>query len=387
MRSDGPLRVLFIVPDLTVGGAERHLATLAPAMDPARFAPSVLCLGRTGRLFDTVVEAGIPARALGRSKRAAPLMFAELLAHVRRVRPDVVVVRGTNASILGRLAAAACRVPRSVVWVHNCGDLAQRRTLVRVTDRLLDPVTDAYYGVAYGQVPYLTDDLGYPAAKVQVVQNGVDLARFPHVAARSRSTPAAAELGIGPDTPVVAKVAVLRAEKDHETFFRAARLVIEQVPQARFLAIGRGPLRDDLVERARALGIAEHVVFTGSRTDVPDLLAMADVFTLTSRTIECFPMALLEAMAVGRPAVCTAVGGIPEMIEDGVTGHVVPVGDAEGLARHYVDLLTDPRRAARMGAAARDRVQTRFTLQRSVANAEAALERTAGREPAAVVAE
>lgn len=379
--------MLFIVPDLTVGGAERHLATLAPAMDPARFAPSVLSLGRRGRLFDDVVEAGVPARALGRSKRAAPLMFVEMIAHVRAVQPDVVVVRGTNASILGRLAAALCRVPRSVVWVHNCGDLQERRALVRVTDRLLDPVTDAYYGVAYGQVPYLTDDLGYPPEKVQIVQNGVDLAGFPHVASRRRDLPAAAELGIGPDTPVVAKVAVLRAEKDHATFFRAARLVLEQVPQARFLAIGRGPLREELEQQARATGIAEHVVFTGSRTDVPDLLAMADVFTLTSRTIECFPMALLEAMAVGRPAVCTAVGGIPEMIEEGVTGHVVPVGDAQALAARYVELLTDPQRAARMGAAARDRVETRFTLQRSVANAETALERTAGRVPAEAVAE
>lgn len=374
--------MLFVVPDLTVGGAERHVATLLPALDPDRFEPAVICLGRRGKLFAELVDAGIPARALGRSKRGVLLMMLQLLAHMRRLRPDIVVVRGTNASVLGRIAAVLCRVPRTVVWVHNCGDLGSRPRLPRLADRVLEPVTSAYYGVAYGQVPYLTGELAYPAVKVQVVQNGVDLARFPHAPHRRRGDGPALELGIGPTDPVVVMVAVLRPEKDHATFFEAVRLAVTEVPDARFLVVGRGPLRDELVALAAELGVSEHVVFTGPRSDVPALLELADVFTLTSRTIECFPMALLEAMAVGRPAVCTAVGGIPEMIDDGVTGHLVPARDPVALAKRWVELLTDPARAAEMGTAARARVAEHFTLGRSVRNAELALERTAGRLPA-----
>jgi len=380
VRSCGPLRVLFVVPRLGLGGAERHAATLITHLDRERFAPSLVCIGIPGALGEELAAAGVPVRALHRSRGRLPLALLDLVRHLHRVRPDVVVLRGRNAEALGRLAAVLAGVPRAVVWVHNNHDLGRRTRLRRLADRVLEPATSAYYGVAESQLRYITGGLGYPAEKVRIIHNGVDVGRF-RVAERDPAL--AAELGIGPDEPVAGTVAVLRPEKDLATFLRAARLVLDREPRARFLVVGRGPLAGELRALADELGLAGRVVFTGARSDVPALLSLLDVFVLSSYT-EAFPMAVLEAMAAGRPAVCTAVGGVAEAVDDGVTGYLVPPRDPAALAGRIADLLADPGRARSMGAAARARVEAEFTLERSVRRAAEALERTAGRAVAGV---
>ncbi len=122
----GPIRAMFVVPDLGVGGAERHVTTLLPRMDPARFTPSVVCIGEEGDLFAALPAAGIEARALHLRKRQAARALRELVSIIRRARPDVVVVRGYNAETLGRIAARVAGVEHTIVWVHNIGDTQPR---------------------------------------------------------------------------------------------------------------------------------------------------------------------------------------------------------------------------------------------------------------------
>ncbi|SEP21106.1 glycosyltransferase [Trujillonella endophytica] len=366
MTSPRRLRVAFVVPDLGLGGAERHVTTLVRRLDRQRFEPSVVCLGREGELFASLVESSVPAVALHRTKRQAARCLVDLVRALRRTAPDVVVLRGYNAELLGRVAAVLARIPRSVVWVHNCGDLGPRGLVRRVADTVLDPVTDAYFGVAHAQVPYLVEEVGVPRRKVRVIHNGVDPAAFDgRTGAAARSS-----LGLRGDDLVVGIVAALRPEKDHETFLRAAALVAAAQPRARFLVVGDGPRRPVLEDLAARLGISRRVDFTGARRDVGSLLATMDVFVLCSYTIECFPMALLEAMASSRPAVCTAVGGVPEMVDDGVTGYLVPPRDPEALADRLISLLRDEGARQAFGTAARVRVAREFTLERSVQEAE-----------------
>lgn len=156
--------------------------------------------------------------------------------------------------------------------------------------------------------------------------------------------------------------------------------MLDELAQTRFLVIGDGPERPALERLAAALGIDDRVVFTGSRSDVEALLQVMDVFTLSS-SFECAPMALLEAMAAQRPAVCTAVGGIPDIISDGVTGYVVPPRDPHALAQAYLRLLRDPELAAKLGRAARERLESEFSLDRWLRDAQRAIEETAGRVP------
>lgn len=364
------LRVMFVVPCLTVGGAERHVVTLLPAMDRGRINPSVICIGNEGELFPVLHRAGIDAVALhSAGARNTARALRELVSRMRRVRPDVVVVRGYNAEMLGRLAAIFAGVRRRVVWVHNADDIVPRSRVRRIADRILDPWTNAYFGVANAQRRYLVNGLHYPDRKVRIIHNGVDPALFDCRDDRS----ALSEFGVELGDPVVGIVAGLRPEKDHSTFLHAARLVLQDIPRARFLVVGDGLLRADLEDVCRQLGIARSVHFAGNRSDVGSFLRAMDIFTLSSRTVECFPFALLEAMACARPAVCTDVGGVSEIVEHGVSGYLVNPRDPQQLAMRWKELLSDPGVARRMGKAGRARVESLFSLQRSVDEAERAI--------------
>ena len=365
----GPIRVLFVVPALPVGGAERHVTTMLPRMNPARFTPSVICIGEEGELFSTLRAAGIEAAALRLHKRQAGRALIDLVMMMRRTRPDVVVVQGYNAETLGRIAARIAGVKHTINWVHNASGLVQRGTVRRTVDRALTRWTSAYFGVAEAQRPYLVAELGHPDDKIRVIYNGVDLAQF----SISTDGGVRAEFGFAENDPVVGIVAVLRPEKDHVSLLRAARTVVDELTNARFLIIGDGPTRPQLEALCTELGITPNVRFAGSRDDVARLLPAIDVFVLTS-TSECFPISVLEAMACARPAVCTAVGGIPEMINDGETGYLVPPKDPPQLAARLVRLLRDPQTARRMGGAARDRVAAEFDLNCSIAAAQQATE-------------
>jgi glycosyltransferase involved in cell wall biosynthesis len=223
--------------------------------------------------------------------------------------------------------------------------------------------TTCYLGVSYRQLDYLTGFMGIDPARIRVIYNTLDPAAFGPVARRDPRL--AAELGLPPGAFVVATVAVLREEKDHSTLLRAMRHVADAVPGAQLLLVGDGPDRARLEALAAHLGLSGNVRFLGDRRDVGALLGVADVAALASFTIENFPYAILEAMAAGRGAVCTAVGGLPEMIEDGSTGYLVPPRDASALGRRLIDVARSPDRGAAMGAAARRRLEDRFTLDRA----------------------
>lgn len=375
-----PIRVLFVQPSLGVGGAERHITHLVRLLDRDRFRCMVCCIKEPGPLAADVESAGVEVVALHSGTRQAPAALARLTRLMRSYRPDIVTMNGFNAEFLGRLAATASRGPARIVWKHNCGDV-HRPLVHRLAGRLLDPVTDYYLGVAFGQVPYLVNGLGLKGSKIRIIRNGVDPADYgnPGPDGRLRDEGVARALGIAPSDRVVGILAVQRPEKDHATFLRAGRLVLDRMPDARLLVVGDGPMRPASEQLARELGLGDRVVFAGMRSDIPEILSLVDVMVLSSYTVECFPFSILEAMSAGVPAVCTAIGGLPEMIEDGVTGHLVAPRDPAGLAEAVLRILEPEGRAREMGVAARDRVASRFTLQACAQETERVFASIAGR--------
>jgi len=363
---------MFVQPSLTVGGAERHITHLVRLLDHERFECMVCCIKEPGALAGDVEAAGVQVVALRSGTRQAGSALVRLTRLMRRFRPHVVTMNGFNAEVLGRAAATVAGVPARVVWKHNCGDL-RRRLRARALDRLLDPATDYYFGVAFGQVPYLVNELALRGDKIRIIRNGVDPAAYARPA-EDRRREVAASLGIAPGDRVVGILAVLRPEKDHATFLRAGRRVIDRMPQARLLVVGDGPRRADSERLAAELGLGDRVIFAGMRSDVADVLGVIDVIVLSSFTIECFPFSILEAMSAGVPAVCTAIGGLPELIEDGVTGYLVAPRDPAGLAEGILRVLEPEGHSREMGAAARRRLEERFTLERSVRETERVLE-------------
>jgi glycosyltransferase involved in cell wall biosynthesis len=360
------VRVVFVTPDLRMGGAERQLVTLAGALDPSRFVVTVLCIKGLGPMQAELAARGVEVLCLhaGERKRALPRSLAALTLELRRRRAEVVVTHGLSANVLGRVAATLARAQARITWKHNCGHLGRHGLLERCSERVLGRLCTRYIGVAHGQVPYLLGYLRLSPTKLRIVHNSVDPARYPPPADRR------GELGLDECDAVVAVNAVLRREKDHPTILRAIQRLARRLPRVKLLLIGDGPERARLLQLAAELEIDRRVLFLGSRADAPELLACADVVALASRTVECFPYAILEAMAMRRPAVCTAVGGLPEMIEDGVTGYLVPPSDPHALAAALGRVLDRADRGRAMGEAARLRLEKRFAFPAMLRAAE-----------------
>ena len=205
---------------------------------------------------------------------------------------------------------------------------------------------------------------GVPASRIARVYNGIDLSRF--------------AIGHGPqqgDGPVIGMLANFRHPvKDYSTFLRAAQRVRRAMPTARFVLAGEGELLPAMQSLASELGLAGCSRFTGAVRNVPELLSAWDICVLTSRS-EGFSNAVLEYMAAGRPTVCTDVSGAREAILDGVTGFIVPIGDALAVADRILELGADPRMARDMGLAARHRVEGHFSLAQQTASISALYER------------
>jgi len=207
---------------------------------------------------------------------------------------------------------------------------------------------------------------GYRPEKIFVIRNGIVMSRFQK---QERGTALRKELNLPADAPLVLVFSRLNRMKGVEYFLDAAAMLAKRFPAVRFVIAGDGANRKELEERASSLGIAQRVIFTGFRTDIPILLSEASVSVLPSLS-EGLSNSLLESMAAGVPVIAANVGGNPEIIEDGMSGKLVPPRDAAALAAAMGDFLSDRDLAARFGEAGRQRVTELFSMERSVHEVE-----------------
>jgi glycosyltransferase involved in cell wall biosynthesis len=341
-----------------IGGAERRLIDLTTYLDRTRFELIFCVLAQDGPLLEELRQRGFAAHALGvRTARDYPSAFVAFYRLIRRWRPSIVHGQIRHASFMAALAARLTRVPVVVASRTYTARIGSHVFLDRWTSRMVD-VTIAVSHASAGVVrreERMADD------RVRVIPNGVDIREFsapPAVAIHDT----ARKLGVD-GWRVVGTIGHLHPIKGHSTMIEAARAILNKVPDTKFLIVGGGWLHEELAALAAARGVAEHVIFTGARTDVPALLALMDVFVLPSLN-EGMSHALLEAMVLGKPVVATAVGGNCEVVEPGTTGILVPPRDAAALSAAVVQLLTDPAAAARLGRAAADAARTRFSARR-----------------------
>jgi glycosyltransferase involved in cell wall biosynthesis len=210
---------------------------------------------------------------------------------------------------------------------------------------------------------------GVPLERIVAVPPGVDTGRFhPGVSGDG----VRAELGL--TGPVVGLVANIRGSKGHDVFLESAHAVLRAVPSARFLIVGDGVGYGDVERRVAALGLAHAVVMTGFRRDIPEVMAALDVLILPSLRSEASSQVIPQALAVGTPVVASAVGGSPELIESGVTGYLVPPGDATALAAAIVAMLADADGARAMARRGQARVTARFSMDAVMARTTAVYE-------------
>ncbi len=375
-ENDRRIRILVVLPSLDTGGIERHALTVYPALDRDRFDVRLLCVKGEGALFPEARATGLVVNSLdaGESNLAIVATLRGLCARMREFRPDVVVTSGFSADVVGRLAAAATRVPAIISWKHNGGHVGRYGIKERTAETFLRRVTTRYLAVAHSQVGYLSGYLRLPRDRITVIHNTVRVAATaPDEAAIRRLR---AGLGVGGDDVLVGVVAALRAWKGHATLLRAFARVAEAESRAHLLVIGDGEERDSLTLLARSLHIDDRVHFLGDRRDVDELLCAVDVVVLPSHIIETCSYAILEAMSRARPAVATDIGDLPELIEPGVTGMLVSPGDHVALAAALLTILQTPDRGASLGRAALRRLDEHFPFEATIRRIEDEMETT-----------
>lgn len=342
------MKVLFVCPNLGLGGAERQWALLIPRLVERGIEAGVVTLDGRGPFFDELRAADVPAVCAGmRSRRD--------FRHLRRAfalvvgRPDVVVSRGVSGHVVGSALARRAGAPH-VATEHSSRPLRVRqRLLMRGPARR----AAAVISVAACQVPVL-ERLGYRRERIHVIPNGLDADT---VAATKTRGETRAQLNVAERDFLAVLVGTLRPEKRATDFVRAVAVAHRVEERVRGLVVGGGPELDEV--EALAADTDGAVQALGARTDAVDLIAAADAVCLTSET-EAAPMALLEGMALGRPVVTTDVGGCRELVVEDETGLLVRPGDVGGLATALLRLAAEPEWARSLGDAGRARQRALF---------------------------
>ena len=355
--NDRPLRVMFLITSMDVGGAETLLANMMRRFDPRRIVPQVACLKQAGELGEQMAASGFRVHShLIRGKYDA-LVIRRLRRLMRSEKIDAVITVGAGDKMFwGRLAARHARVPVVLSALHSTGwpDGVGRM------NRMLTPITDGFIAVASPHQRFLIEHERFPPEKVHLIPNGIDTDRFVADAAKRRQW--RAQYSIPADSPVVGIVAALRPEKNHELFLRVADQVGGQIGQARFLIVGDGQQREYLEALSDSLDTRERIHFVGNSHDIPGLLSAMDLFVLTSHN-EASPVSILEAMSVGLPVVAPDVGSIDQAVLDGETGFLVRAGDGQQMTRLWMRLLQDDTLRKQMGRQGRRHVVEYGSLQ------------------------
>jgi glycosyltransferase involved in cell wall biosynthesis len=364
---DKRLRVLHLLDSLLPGGAERLATTLAIRVDPDRFRSSV-CVSRPmdapSPLVDDLRQAGVAILELPRTSRYAVWAWSPLVRLLRRERIDVLHSHMFGSNVWGAALAAVGRVPAFVA--HEQGFTFDGAALRPLLDReLIARVADAYVVVSRADERTMVE-AGVRPDKLRLVPNGIAPLATP-------SNDVRAELGIARDAEVVGTVSVLRPEKALDVLVVAAESLAREFPRLRVLVAGAGPEEERLRALVRGRGLERTVQLLGFRRDVANVLAALDVVVSTSDR-EGTPLAVLEAMAAGKPVVATRVGGIPDLVEDGVHGLLVPPRDPSALALALARLLRDPEARSELGRNARERQRREFDIGVVVARVEALYE-------------
>lgn len=354
-------------------GGETYLLLLARNIDRQRFRLIVVS-PEPGALVEDLRAEGIETHVLDMYPLGSLRPLFRLRNFLREQQPDIVQAHGARANVYSRIAGRLAETGAIISTVHNSlydypiGWI--KKWLYLACDKLTAPLVDCTLCVAESHRQELINRYGLRPDRVVTIPNGVDIKRFQPIPRNRRLRE---ELAISDDVPVIGIVGRLTDQKGHVYLLRALPLLLAKFPSLRCLVVGDGELREELQQLAADLGLTDHCLFLGVRQDIPEVLAAMDLLVLPSLS-EGMPYAALEGMAMGKPVVATAVNGVPELIQDGVTGLLVPRKDPVALAKAIDTVLANPHIAASLGLAARRQVEQTYSIEAWIAQMESLYE-------------
>lgn len=350
-------RILHIINNLAPHGAQQFLVNFLSHADHRTFDYRVACIAEGGALQSEIEALGIHVFPFYRRHKTDLSTLFDLAAFIKDHNIDLVHTQLFTSDTWGRTAALLAGVRRSIVSVQTV--TSWKKFYHIWVDRTLALSTHRIVAVSHAVKDFLIEREKLPAWKVCVIPNGVDVAQY-----RPRGIDVAAkkkELGMNPSNHVISCMARFYPAKDQISLMRGFSLALPDLDGVKLVLVGDGPLIDTAREEAFRLNITDRVLFLGNRRDIPELLEMSDLVVLPS-IVEGLPLSLLEAMAAGKAVIATAVGGVPEMIDDGRTGMLVPVGDLNAWASSMRRVMKDESLRAALGTKAQQAVN-RFDIR------------------------
>lgn len=364
-QRDAPRRVFFLLDSFMIGGTETQAVELGRRLDPARYQVTMGCLRKEGPLLRRLEAT--PLRVVhfdvgaGIDSLSGVRGVLKLALFLRKERFEVMHAHDLWSNLVGMAAATLARLPVAITsqrdLSHDAWYGTYRRRFLRFVQGRSSMVLTNAKAIRDGLIAQ--DHL--PEKKVCVIYNGVDLEGF-RLAVPDRDSLLPQSAG--------KKLAVLVGNmnsdvKGHSVLITAATEIVKLHPEAQFILVGDGPKRTDFEAQAEAAGLKPHFLFLGRRTDVPRILACCDIAVLPSLA-EGLPNAVLEYLAAGLPVVASALGGNLEVIQDGVTGLLVPPRDPQTLAKALIRLLSDEPLAAQLARSGREHVANNFSFEQLV---------------------
>lgn len=362
------LSILHTESSLELGGQEFRILAEATGM-MGRGHRVYLAVQASSEINACAERNGLPVACLRMTKARYPALIREFQTLIRTLQIDVL---NTHSSVDSWAASIA-------------GRLSGRKPLIVRTRHKSTPIRSTFHHrLLYKRLPHgviataqairdeLMRRLDLEDWRIVSIPTGVNLDCF-HP--ENSDVLVKQELGITPEAPLVGTVAFLRSYKGINYFLDAAGLVLQEIPQARFVIVGDGPEKTRLIQQVIRSGLSDKVRFTGFREDVPKWLSLLDVFVLPSIEAEGTPQTVLQALAMERPVVACEVGGVPEVIHDGETGFLTRPKDVRGLAASVVRVLQNREQAGRMGRAGRRLVTEAYTLEAMLDQTEEFYER------------
>ena len=367
--------VIHVVEDLKVGGLEKVIAAIVTGLNPRKYDAQIWCLANGGQLADWLRDIGVAVKIFNWQTYHNPLNVARLSYRMRRSRIDIVHTHGYFGSTFGRMAARAAGITRILTHVHSSYLNFSPRHLV--IEKALSYATKKVICVSNAVREFVETSEGVSPDKTCLIYN----APIWLPESGSDQTPSRHCLGFTDQDCVIASAGSLVENKGHRVLIEAMRALKPTHPRLKLLILGDGPLRAELAELVRRHHMTLSVVFAGLVKNPRAVLSLADIFVHPSLHREGLPLAVLEAMDLGLPVVASRIGGIPEAVEHGRSGVLVPPMDSLALSAAIGRLVRDSAERRAMGAAGRKTVAQRFQRDRMIAQIESLYDAMLGRNP------
>jgi glycosyltransferase involved in cell wall biosynthesis len=371
--------ILYVIENIEFGGGERVFSQIIRGLDKERF--GVFVASNPGGIFEKkLTEVGIKINPVRMTNRYNLGIISRLKKIMKTKDVRIVHSQGGRADFFARIAARISNVPiiiSSMAMLVEGYDVSTlRKSLYVLIDRWTERWVNKFIVLSEAMRRSLIERHKIPPENIVKIYNGIEIEEYnPDLKElKNKKLEVRRELGLKNDVSVIGAIGRLVWQKGFEYLIRAAPEVLKKCPEARFLIVGEGPLKNKLILTSEKLNVADRIIFTGLRSDIKEILASIDVLAMPS-LLEGLPMVLLEAMAMAKPIVATRIDGITEVLENNKTGLLVPAKNSNALAEALVGILDDKAKANFFGQNAREAAKEKFSVKKMVEQIELAYEK------------